>query len=302
MAGYSPTDVARQALDAIYWSEQIADIEEGSDMANIILRAWDECQKQLLRAAHWDFARKQQPMQLLADVTGNTANVGTVVPYPWLYSYEYPIDCVKARFVPANYQNPSMLIPAGNIQAPATPVVTGLAASFLGGRLIPTRFLVASDQNNLPQIGAVPWDVPGVSPTGRTVILSNVKEATLVYTMRAPYPSVWDPLFRSAFVAYLASEIAGAIWAKKDLNMGLKVRDEQIKIVTSKVKDARAVSGNEGGPSTSDIRVDWMDNRRSGGPWAGGYWSGSGGNWGPGDPGVLGYGWDGLGLANGAVF
>jgi hypothetical protein len=304
MAGYSVADVCNEVLQKIMWSETIGDIEEGTDPANALLLKWDECLKGLLRSAKWSCARKQAPMQLLADVTGNTASVGTAVPYPWIYEYEYPIDCVMARFVPWNWQNPSVGVPSNNIQLPQTPLNTGIGTTFAGGRIIPARFIVDNDFNYPPQIGAVPWDVPGVSPQGRTVILTNVKDATLVYTVRVIYPSIWDTLFRAAFVAYLASEVAGIIWAKKDMNTGLKVRDEMIKAVTGIVTKARAESANEGGPSTSDIRVDWMDNRRNGGGggWANGYWGGAGGAWGAGDPGYL-YGADsGLALANGAVF
>lgn len=302
MAGQSPADVANEVLQKIMWPERIGDLEEGTDMSNAILQKWDECLKSLLRSAKWGCARKQAPILLLADVTGNTANVGTAVPYPWIYEYAYPIDAVMARFIPMNWQNPSTIVPADNIQLPQTPLNTGIGNTFLGGKIVPSRFIVTNDFNYPPQIGAVPWDVPGVSPQGRTVILSNVKDAILVYTVQVLYPSIWDSLFRAAFVAYLASEVAGIIWAKKDMATGLKVRDEMIKAVTGIVTKARAESANEGGPSTSDLRVDWVDARRSGGAWAGGYYNGAGGAWGGGDPGYF-YGADaGLALANGAVF
>ena len=291
-----PTDLSNQALDAIGWAEILGDIQDGSREAQVLLRAYSECLKQLLRAAHWDFARKQAPLDLLADASGNTANVGTLVPTPWVYEYEYPIDSMKARFVPQNLQNQASVIPSNNIQIPQTPLVGGIGNQLLGQRVRPARFLVATDFNYPSPAGQNTWDVQGVSPQGRTVVLTNVRSATLVYTAQMLYPSVWDSLFRSAFVAYLAAEVALPIWAKKDAKFGLAMRAQQIPILKAKIEEARLVDGNEVGLSSSDIRSPWIDARRTGGGWrGGGDWGGSGGD------GVYGYGWDSLTVA-GAVF
>lgn len=303
MAGFLIADIANLALDAIMWPDHVGDLEEGTDHANVILRVYDTCLRNLLRSAPWDFARKQVPLQLLADATGNTQGMPTAVIRPWLYEYEYPIDCAKARFIPWNGQNPSTVIPPQNYQIPQTPLVDNLGNEFIGARLIPARFLVATDVNYPPPAGnPQPWAVPGVSPQGRTVILTNVRMAELVYTARLVYPSVWDASFYTAFVAYLAAEIAGPIWAKKDPKMGRVLRDDQVNIVRAKVVEARANAANEGGPPTSDIRVDWMDRRRSAGPWGGGWMGGwGGGGFGLGD-GVGWGGYDSLALPGGAVF
>lgn len=301
MGGMTPSDIGAQVLDAIAWPEVLGDLNDGSDHANILLRAYGQCLEQLQRAANWDMCRKEAPLVLLADATGNTALVGTSVPYPWLYSYQYPTDCVKMRFVPWNFANPSTVIPADNIQIPQTPLVDGLGdTSRIGARVRPARFLVATDFNN-PSLDPSDYETRGVSPQGRTVILTNVREATGVYTANMIYPSVWDPLFRAAFVAYLASEVALPIWAKKDAKFGLLIRNQQAEIVRAKVKEARLVDGNEGGPSSSDIRTDWIDVRASGGQgFVNGNWGGAG--WGAGDgPGVWSYGFDALTVA-GAVF
>src|ERR1700749_4046 len=241
MAGsMTPAGVANQALDAIMWPDnRLGDLEEGTAEAQVCLRAYGECLKQLLRAAPWDFARKQAPLTLLADASGNTPLVGTIVPQGWIYEYTYPVDCAKMRFIPANFANLAANIPSSNIEISPVPPIPGLAQQPIGMRGRPTRFLVASDFNYPIPAGPQPWDVPGVSPQGRTVILSNVREAQAVYTAQMDYSSVWDSLFRSAFVAYLASEIAGPIWAKKDVKTGMAMRDHQIPIVTMKVKEAR---------------------------------------------------------------
>lgn len=297
--GLLPTDVGNQALDAIGFPFTMGDLQEGTRPAQILLRAYYQCLVQLLRAAPWDCARKQAPLVLLADATGNTANVGTVVPVPWVYEYAYPEDCARARFVPYNWQNQANTIPAGNIATPSTPQTTVGNTQAPWGKMMVARFLVASDYNYPPQVGSQPWATPNVSPQGRTVVLTNVQNATLVYTAIMDYPSNWDAAFRAAFVAYLASEVALPLWVEKDRKFGLMVRDEQIGIVKAKVSDARAASANEGGPPTSDISVDWMRTRMSGGPALNNVWGANGAYDGV---GVMGYGWDGLALAGGAVF
>jgi hypothetical protein len=275
----------------------IGDLEEGSEPANILLRAYRQCLMQLLRGAHWDFARRQAPMVLLADATGNTPNVGTQVVTPWIYEYAYPGDCMKARFVPWNPLT-NLGAPAGNITPAnaAAPLMTGLNQAPLAGRQQrPARMLVATDFNYPAPAGSISWETQGVSPQGRTVVLTNVKQANLVYTALLNYPSVWDPLFRGAFVAYLASEVALPIWAKKDPKMGLAMRGQQVAIAKDKIQQARITNGNEGWQS-NDIPVDWMDARNAGtGGWRG-FGTPDGG------PGVWGYGWDQCGFADGAAY
>lgn len=301
MAGsLTPTGIANQAIDAIGWPNILGDIESGEAPAPIVLRAYGECLRQLLRAANWDFCRKQAPLTLLADASGNTPNVGTLVPQGFLYEYVYPTDAAKIRFIPANFDNPASNIPAGNIAIPSTPLVTGLGGQPIPQRIVPARFLITSDFNYPIPGGVQPWDVPGVSPQGRTVILTNVRNATAVYTAQMIYPSMWDSLFRSAFVAYLASEIAVPIWAKKDVKTGIAMQDRQINIVKSKITEARLVSANESGyQNTSDLRVDWMQGRRVGGSW--GNWGGQNG-FGDGGLGGFGGGFDTLTVASGAAF
>jgi hypothetical protein len=102
------------------------------------------------------------------------------------------------------------------------------------------------------------------------------------------YPSLWDALFEEAMVAYLASQTALAIWSKKDRKFGMAVRAQQIAIAKEKVAAARATDGNEGFASV-DLRVDWMQFRRSGGSFGLG-----GRGYGDDGIGVLGYGWDAL--------
>jgi hypothetical protein len=291
-----PSDIAQQAIDASGLDYLLGDIEDGSRPAQVILRAYQQCLSQLLRGANWDFARKTAPLTLLADATGNTPNVGTLVPVPWVYEYEYPIDCCKARVIPWNQgtQNPG--IPPGNIIPPATPapIVTGLGNPQIGaGRIRPARFVIATDSNYPPPAGSE--DAPGVSPAGRTVVLTNVQSAYLIYTALILYPTQWDPLFRAALVSYLASEIALPL--AKDKKFGMAMRQQNILVAKSKIEQARIRDGNEGFYS-SDLRVDWMAARMTGGSggWGNNSWGDGGG------PAVPWGGWDSCGFADGTAY
>lgn len=293
-----PADICNQALDAAAVDFTLGDIQEGTRPAQVLLRAYGQCVRQLQRAANWDFCRKTTPMTLLADATGNTPAVGTNVIAPWIYEYAYPNDCLKARFVPWNYpyQNPGQ--PPGNITppAPTSPIMTGLGQPpFAGQRLIPARFLVANDPNYPATPGGDPDQMPqGQSPVGNTVICTNVQNALLVYTALQLYPTIWDALFRAALVGYLASEICLPL--AKDKKLGMQLQDRNIAKAKAKIQEARLVDGNEGNYD-STIRVDWMTARFSGGGSAG--WGGASDG---GGPGVFSYGYDSCVFADGTAF
>ena len=299
-----PADVANQALDAAGLDFTIGDLQEGTKPAQVLLRAYSQCLRQLLRAVHWNFSRKQVPMLLLADATGQTPGVGTNVIAPWIYEYAYPDDCMKARFVPWGPQGLNVGVPPGNITPPnsSSPLVGGLGNPVPGGRLRPSRFLEAMDVNFPPAPGVQFWTSQGVSPQGRTVILSNVQNANLVYTALMNYPSNWDPQFRAAFVAYLASEVAFPLWsAKGQAKFGMAVRDEQMKIAAAKIMQARLTDGNEGWHN-ADFVPDWMRFRNTGSSLGGAY-SQAFGSLGEGGAGILYGGLDGCcGCANTSAY
>jgi len=297
MSGWLPEDIANQALDAAGVDMSIGSLQEGTRPAQVLLRAYGQCLRQLLRAAHWNFARTQTPLTLLADASGQTPNVGNQVPTPWSYEYAYPLNCMKVRFVPWNPQSLTPGVPSKNISIPSTPLMTGLGQQpSCNMRLQPARFLEAMDTNYLPPGNDPLPQNQGVSPQGRTVILTNVQNALVVYTALMNYPSNWDPIFRAAFVAYLASEIALPL--AKDKKFGLTLRDQQIKIAQQKITQARLTDGNEGW-FNNDIATDWMRDRNTGGGfgWGFGGWGGYGGG-----PGVWFNGWDQCNFGNSSSY
>lgn len=299
--GYEVADLINQALDSIGWAEMVGDPEEGTHHAQVALRQYRTCRQQLLQAALWDFAMRQAPLTLLADASGNTADAGNVVPLAWLYEYAWPTDALRIRYIPWNLNNPSTLTPQNNIQLPQTPLVTGIGQLPPGARIIPAKFRVSTDYNYPVPGGTQTTDVMGVSPQGRTVVLCNVKQVQAVYTADMLYPSVWDPLFREALVAYLGAQMAVPIWSKKDQSQktGIAARDRLIPIVKDKLTMARVANGNGSGTSSSDIAVDWMRARYVGG--IGSYANWGPGGWGSGEGGGFGWAGDSLMISGGAT-
>ncbi len=284
------SDIAQEALDAAGLDITLSDIEDGTRAGQILSRKYRPCLAALLRAAHWRFARSQQPMVCLGDVAG-ILSPSTWVIQPWYYEYALPNDCVQAIFVP--YNPPTNLpTPQGNIAIPQAPLFSGFpGASVLPGvGLIPARFLMARDVNYPPTEGQQWWEIQGLSPQGRTVVLCNVPNAQIVYTSLVLYPSEWDPEFREAMVAYLASEICFSL--HKDKRLGLAVRAQQIAIAKEKINQARVASANEGWNTTDHI-PDWIQAR----------WSGRSGLLGSnslgGDIGIMWNGWNSIGFSDG---
>lgn len=296
-----PASIVNRALDGIGSDVVIGELSEGTPQAQPALRAYGPAMRQLLRAAHWNFARKTAPLQLLADATGQTSGVGTLVVPPWIYEYAFPTDCVKGRFLPWNYSLPG----------PTVPLMTGLAtAQPFGVQLVPAPYLIATDGNYPMQIGVpvswsqVPaWDeVYGGGPAQRTVILSNVKNASFVYTALIIYPSQWDDLFTEALVQLLTSRLAMPL--SKDKKFGLELQTRAIANAKDMIREARLVNGNESGfPQRADLSVDWMRIRSGGSAYGANGWGGSVGFGGVGAGGGGWYGgWDSCSFADGSVF
>jgi hypothetical protein len=317
--GTNPASIVNRALDIIGRPDlAIGELGEGTEAAKPALRAYGPAMRQMLRAAHWGFARKQFPLVLLDDATGQTPGVGTQVQAPWTYKYAWPTDCIKVRFLPWN-TNP--------IQ-PTPPIMTNVTSPPLNAvRLVPAPFLLGIDYNNPVQEGCyVQWpdlpdwaDTPGEGPLQRTAIYTNVppqpQSSTingvtttsqimpcLVYTALVVYPSQWDSLFEEALVQYLAQKLAMPLTPDKKL--GRVIRDDCIASGKGMITEARAINANESGfPQTISRMAEWSRVRNA----ASGYWWGNGGvNFGAGPnysgPGMLSCGWDALGWADGSVF
>lgn len=294
-----PEDIVNRALDAIGVGQVIGSLQQGTRVAQVALRHYVPTIEQILRGAHWNVCRKTAPMLLLADMTGQTPNVGTQVPVPWTYEYAYPDDCLKARFVPWNNTNTAVAgpggFPVGNTSVPPGPITGTTASPPVYPLMHPARFVEATDFNYplpVPPEGPEPewWNTRGTAPDMRTVILTNVPCAELIYTAWVPYPSLWDPLMQEAIVATLASRLAFPLADPKER---MALRNTQIAIAKAALTQARITDGNEGW-YTTDHMPDWIT-RRSGGWGFGRGWDWDG-------IGTLGYGWSPVAFCDGSAY
>jgi hypothetical protein len=297
-------------LDAIGASDNVVgELNEGSRAAQIAVRHYVPTIQQLSRAANWGFARKEGRLNMLQDATGQTTGVGTGTPAMgnWRYEYAVPIDYLRARWVTYTLKEywlyPQGATPGNSYTLPSNPMMSNFGYDQSHNRQQQrwARFLVTQDA--VPtQVGApTAWgqapdldNVVGKGPGQQTVLLTNLCNASLVYTAFVQYPDEWDVLFQQAVVAVLASHMALAVLADK--KFALQMRAQQIAVAKQAIEQARIADGNEGNFS-SDIRVDWLDARKSY-AWRAGW--GTGNDWG--DGGGWGGGWDAMAMADGTSF
>jgi hypothetical protein len=267
----TPATIVNQALDRIGASDKIiGDVTtDGSPIAEAARRNYGQLLRQLLRTAHWDFARRFARLTLLADSSGQTPNVSTVVECPWQYAYAWPIDGVLGRWMPFTPSNGQPQQPDG------TPLTTGQTLLTPYPQM-PGRFLVSSSAEYPVEVGQVPWDqmpdlqrTEGVGPNFRKIILTNCCNAHFVYTRLCPVVEEWDDLFREAMVTLLALALIPVAIA--DPKLARAYRNDMIAIAKNAIADARVANGNEAGfPQSVDHQPNWITARN------GGWWNGTG--------------------------
>lgn len=287
-----PSEIVNQALDMLGAAGKvIGDITDGTDVAETARRNYGQALRQLLRTAHWDFARTRQPLTLLGDATGSPAlGISPIVECPWAYSYAWPIDGVMGRWLPwmpANGQ------PTSNTGVPLT---TGNSALVQYG-FQPGRFLVSSSNQYPLEVGTVPWiqqpDLQrtfGVGPVNRKIILTDCCQAEFVYTRFVPIIEEWDGLFRQAMVCMMAMVLAPV--AIEDPKLRLAEIQRLVPVLRNTIADARVANGNESGmPASTDFSASWLVARN----WGVGAGLGYGnGLWGGGSAGYFGCGWESM--------
>jgi len=225
----SQVEIANMALDVIGTRSTIASLTEGSIESSAISRHWNNALDSVLRAAHWNFARRQIALTLLQDGTA-----GGTPPTPWLYEYAYPSDCLLMRYImPAIQVTPV----AGYVSQPS-PV-----AAVSG----PVRFLMSTD-----------LDANG-NPL--SVLLTNQPQAIGIYTFRNTNTAMWDPLFVQCFAAFLGSRVCIALTGDKNMKKEAADMASQLSV------DAQAKNGNEG-ITVIDTTPDWMRVRGYASDWA----------------------------------
>lgn len=276
-----PATIVNQALDALGADEEmiIGDITDGTRVGEAARRNYGQTLRQLLRANHWPFARKQAILTLLGDATGQSSlPIITAVEMPWTYAYAWPIDAVQGRWMPSSWPADASGQPTNLTGVPLT---TGVSA-IQPVPLLPGRFLVSSSSLYPVEIGNVPWNqmpdlqrTEGLGPVYRKVILSDLCHASFVYTRLVTVIEEWDDMFREAMVSLMALVLAPVVF--KDPKERLAQRNAMIAIVKDTIANARVAANNEAGfPMTVDHQPPWMTARNGGYFGQGGDWAGGG--------------------------
>lgn len=262
----TPARVVNQAADMLGKPGMIiGDIDDGTVVAETARRNYGQGLRQLLRTAHWDWARTRQTLDLLGDATGTNTDpsVSTTVEQPWTYAYAWPTDAVQGRWLPWNPAN------AQPTDSSGIPLTTGLSA-IANVPMIPGRFLVSSSNEYPVVVGTVPWTqlpdlsrTEGLGPVYRKIILTDCPQADFVYTRLGTVIEEWDDLFRQAFVTMLALVLLPV--AVEDERARTAEYDRLVIRLRNAIADARLASANEAGyPQSTDHQPVWITGRSSG--------------------------------------
>lgn len=234
----SITSLSNRALAAIGGNSQIGSLNEDSPDARMCNLLFEPTFTQMARAAWWNCLEKQISLTLLKAAKGTPENPqGTTLPLPpqpFLYEYLVPPDGLHCRYLVPTCPNPA----TGNV--PLTTATTYAAP--VGNRSqIPFKVAYDTDANGNPL----------------NVVLCNLSQAQLVYTVNQPNPSIWDSQFQAAFVAALAAFLAPALTMSASLMQG------QAALAERAIGEARAADGNEGSHS-QNREADWIQARTGG--------------------------------------
>lgn len=245
--------IVNQALQQVGARAQITSLSEGSVAANAANLLYTTQFQALARSAHWNCLRCQTDLDLLRAAPGTYANQnGTTLehpPYPWLFEYAWPDDCLAGRFVLPIYAEET---------DESVPFTTGSQA------ISPwDQFPIAG----LPFVPASDTD-PDDHDTRIKVILTAAPRAKLVYTGDVTDPDLWDPSFTNAFINLLAA------WLVNPLNMDKSLLQQRVAVAKDLVWSARMSDGNEG-MTPQDHFPDWLLARATGGGPLFGNWGGA---------------------------
>lgn len=219
----SAIDLCNRALGEIAGQVSISSFSENSPAAFACSLNYDPMRQMLLRAAPWNFARRQLALSQLG-----TANDGTVA-FPWMFSYLYPSDCLRFRYM--------LQVPNGWPFPTSSAVPQTGEPFFCYSASRRARFLPSGGQD--------------ANGNARKILLTNLSAAFGVYSYDCTDVSQFDASFSEALVSLLAEKLVMPVTG----NAGLK--GTFIQLAKDRVMEARVADGNEGLPTT-DSTPDWM--------------------------------------------
>jgi hypothetical protein len=250
------TSLCNQALAVVGTRSTISSISEASNEARACLLAFEPTRKQLLRAAHWGFARAYNAFPLIL-ANRNTpealfppANYAPgwdarwEPPPPWLYGYKYPTGVIAIRYI----------VPLPDATQPAIPFTSA-----------PNSFVPSANSGPMPKFEISVNMEPGSSTQKTGVILTNVRKAVFCYTDDTADVTLFDESFNRAFVQALAANLVTS------LTGDLKMLDALNKLANAHILEARVKNANES-LTVMDHVPDWLMVRGLGpsfgtGPW-----------------------------------
>lgn len=165
-------DICNQALDLVR-AAPVVSLSEASANSEACNRLYPQCRDAMLAMHDWRFATARRVLSLL-DVTA---------PKEWLYVYQWPTDCIRARYV--------------------EPYVVGATTEYYkdGQIFHPTRQV----------FGAARFE------RRQDQIFTDLAQAVLIYTKRITETGAFPPLFTDALAARLAVRLGRAVRADPDL-------------------------------------------------------------------------------------
>lgn len=251
MTDAATLSIANRSLLSVGARAQVQSFQENSTESDAINVLYTPTFEALARAAHWNCLRKQITLTLLAAASGTPENPdGTLLnlpPSPYLYMYALPEDCLQVRFL-----LPTFATDVSVGSPPQTTASLGADRGFIGVGQIHYEVAYAEDSQNNPI----------------QVILTNLTQAQIVYTVNQPNPEIWDSMFQAAMVSSLAAYLVPA------LSLNMPLMDRSIKAAEMIIGQARVRDGDEGVVS-QNRQADWIVARSSGGNVG---WSGPGGS------------------------
>ena len=185
----SVEELSNMALDLCRYPQVIGSIYEGTKAARIALRFYAQTRDELLMDDDWEFARQAATLALL-----KTAPVGGYGLTPWTSAYPPPPWIYE-------YAYPASCIEVRSVRP--TPI-------------------------NIPPLRPRPWVFVLANDTvsGEKVILTNLANATAVYTGQVVDVTQWDSAFVETLIKRLAVKFAHA-FAEADAVRDLLVEEAQ---------------------------------------------------------------------------
>jgi hypothetical protein len=176
----SDVDICNRALASVGSTKLIEALDQtGSTEAEQCLLWYGRLRDELLRDRVWKFATRRASLALVAGETRSD----------WLFVYALPANCLSARRL----------------------VLPGERSPWLVQGYPYTYYQGATTVHGVSP-APVPFDiearVDGVGEIIGKVLLCDVEDAELVYTVRATNPQAFDPDFEAALEAYLGSKLA----------------------------------------------------------------------------------------------